>query len=78
MYHLLQHWSQVMMFSGLTIGQLREAYQIAAELVARFGDAHLPVFKRLHKEIQRAEQIHEIKSVALRLASAKVDTGEVD
>lgn len=52
--------------------QLREGYRIAAEVVALYGDAYLPLFQRLHGEIQKLSDTAELKSIALQIASANV------
>lgn len=57
---------------GITEEQLREAYKIAADIVARYGDAYLPVFERLHKEVQKLNVASDLKSIALNIASAKI------
>lgn len=57
---------------GITIEQLREAYQIAAEVVARYGDAYLPVFNRLHQEMEKVKEMERMKSLALNVAIAKI------
>lgn len=61
---------------AITTQQLDEAYVIAAELVAKFGDVHLPVFQRLHREIQQINQAIEIKTIALNLYSANNKNAE--
>lgn len=55
---------------GITVEELQASYRSAAKIVARYGDAYLPVFKRLHEEVQKLERASEIKTIALSVASA--------
>lgn len=57
---------------GTATLQINEAYQIAAELVTKFGDKHLPVFKRLHSEIKKMEETTEIKFIAMSVANQNI------
>lgn len=48
---------------------LEYAYNIAAEIVRKFGDTYLPLFKRMHTEMQKRSAEHELKKIALSVAS---------
>jgi len=37
----------------ITLSVLKEAYQTAAKVVADHGDVYLPIFERLHNEIEQ-------------------------
>lgn len=54
----------------LTPKQIKKAYYIAAEIVSRFGDPYLPLFKRLHDEVQRINEIQDLKAIAIGVISA--------
>jgi hypothetical protein len=58
---------------GITEKQLLEAYRIAAEIVSRYGDAYLPVFERLHMEVQKLNATSDLKSIALIMASSNIN-----
>ena len=47
--------------------KLKKAYLIAAKLVSKFGDAHLPVFERLHGEIISLNKNEDLKRLAFQL-----------
>jgi hypothetical protein len=51
--------------------QLLKCYHIAARIVSLYGDAYLPVFKRLHKEVEMRKANDELMTVALNLASSE-------
>jgi hypothetical protein len=59
--------------TGITKQQLLEAYRIAAQVVALYGDAYLPAFERLHKEMEKCNQSDEIKTIALNIASGIIN-----
>lgn len=58
---------------GITVEQLYEVYHIAASVVTKYGDVYIPIFKRLHKEVQKIEEETQIKTLALKIASANID-----
>jgi hypothetical protein len=51
--------------NGLSSKEIREAYEIAAQLVVKYGDAHLPVFERMYKEVQNTKKKQNLKDLAL-------------
>lgn len=53
--------------ANITIEQIRDAYQTVAVLVAKFGDAYLPVFERLHHELKVAEQKSGLRILAKQI-----------
>ena len=55
--------------SRLNSDKIKEAYQIAAELVSKFGDMHLVVFTRLHSEIEAIKERDKIKLFANTIAA---------
>ena len=52
----------------VTLSDLRKAYQVAAQLVAKDGDKYLPLFERLDQEIEAREHQENIKAKALEIA----------
>ena len=49
--------------------ELERAYTIAAEIVQKFGDTYLPLFERLHMEMQKRQTSLELRSIALGVAN---------
>ncbi len=62
------------LIESITIDKLHGANLIAARIVAKYGDAYLPVFNRLHKEVQKQKESEEIKNIALTVASGISNT----
>lgn len=58
--------------------KLYHFYHVAAEVVSKYGDAYLPVFKSLHNEMQASNKDAQIKYIALRLASANVSLDSME
>ncbi len=56
---------------GLTFEEIHKLYRVAARVVAMYGDAYLPVFSRLHTEVEKINTLENIKSVALEMAFGK-------
>lgn len=52
----------------LTDERLNEAYEIMAGIVRDLGDEYLPVFKRLHEEIEKRKAAGNLKDIALQVA----------
>ncbi|MGN7822929.1 hypothetical protein ACTJJB_22610 [Chitinophaga sp. 22536] len=48
---------------------LERAYFIAAEVVAKYGAAYLPIFERLHSEIKAQQQQQELVKLSCELAA---------
>ena len=57
----------------LTEEQIKHAYQIAAKVVRLHGDKYLPIFQRLHIEMEKIKQNEQIKAIALSVSSDIVD-----
>jgi hypothetical protein len=55
--------------NGITKEQLMTCYHLAAKAVSLYGDSYLPVFKRLHEEVEKTKQNEDMKSLALILIS---------
>lgn len=53
----------------ITKDQLMNYYHLAARIVSLYGDAYLPVFKRLHDEVEKIKCDENIKTLALTVAS---------
>lgn len=51
-----------------TIEELEHAQMIAANVVAIFGDAYLPIFERVLKEIYEYQKRMSVKSLALNIS----------
>jgi hypothetical protein len=54
---------------GITKEQLMKCYHLAASIVSLYGDAYLPIFKRLHDEVEKIKCNENIKTLALTVAS---------
>lgn len=52
-----------------TIEELEHAQMIAANVVAIFGDAYLPIFERVLKELYEYQKRMSVKSLALNLST---------
>ena len=52
----------------VTLSDLRQAYRVAAQLVAKDGDKYLPLFERLDQEIEAREHQENIKAKAFKIA----------
>lgn len=52
----------------LVKADLIRARQIAAQIVARFGDDYIPVFRRLLTEVENLNCVQETKGLALKMA----------
>lgn len=62
-----------MVDQNLTPEQIRKVYKIAAEVVRLYGDTYLPVFERIHEEVEKINQKQSMKTLALSVASANSD-----
>ncbi len=54
----------------ITIELLEEAHKASAEIVKRHGDNYLPIFIRMHKEIEQRKNNQSYKEIALQIASS--------
>jgi hypothetical protein len=53
----------------VTIEDLRRGRRIMAGIIAQYGDVYLPIFIRLDKELQQAEENERMKKLALEIAA---------
>lgn len=52
----------------VTDEQLRECYAVMAEVITRYGDSYLPIFERIHKELEVRKERQTLIDEALRLS----------
>ncbi|HAA13071.1 MAG TPA: hypothetical protein DCE41_15815 [Cytophagales bacterium] len=52
----------------ITLDRVRNAYKISARVVHLYGDRYLPLFERLHKELEAMEKKEVLKKIALKVA----------
>lgn len=55
----------------VTLPTLTQAYQTAAKTVANYGEDYLPIFEKLHQEIDRMQNKNEMLAKALEIAVDK-------
>lgn len=53
----------------LTDEKLQAAYVIIAEIVTKYGDKYLPIFKRLHEEKLQRQANADLKAIAQQVLS---------
>jgi hypothetical protein len=51
-----------------TVQEIEHAMKIAAKVVAVYGDTYLPIFKRLHSELLKAQESNATKNLAIQIA----------
>ena len=52
----------------ITDEQLRECYAVMAEVITRYGDCYLPIFERIHKELETRKERQALLDKALKLS----------
>lgn len=52
-----------------TLEELIHYRQIAAKVVALYGDTYLPVFERMHKEVLDRQKNDDLLSIAISIAN---------
>lgn len=52
----------------VTDEQVDKAYGIMARIVRDYGDAYLPIFKRLHEEREARKAKGDLRNIALQIA----------
>ncbi len=52
----------------VTIEELTRAVKIAARVVTLYGEVYLPIFNRVHAELEKAKQNRSETEIALDLA----------
>jgi hypothetical protein len=60
--------------NSLTLEELERCYIIAARVVAEFGDTYLPLFERMHREVEMAKKASELKRLALAVVDENKKT----
>lgn len=60
----------------ITKKDIEEDYKIAAEIVALYGDGYLPVFERVHREMEKIIEADGIKSLALKIAYVSINNNK--
>lgn len=51
-----------------SLEQLEEGLKISARIVAQYGKEYLPVFKRLHQEVEKMKADQSKEDLAIQLA----------
>lgn len=52
----------------LTDENLQAAYKIIAGIVRQHGETYLPVFKRIHEEVELRKKQNDLLSLAIQIA----------
>lgn len=52
----------------LTDENLQAAYKIIAGIVSQHGETYLPIFKRVHEEVELRKKQNDLLSLAITLA----------
>lgn len=52
----------------VTNEQLRECYAVMAEVITRYGDLYLPIFERIHRELEARKERQALLDKALKLS----------
>jgi hypothetical protein len=53
----------------LTDQKLRSAYVLIAEIVTAHGEVYLPIFKRIHDEVEARKANRDLLSIASAIAN---------
>jgi hypothetical protein len=61
------------LIDGISKDQLMNCYRLAAQVASIYGDAYLPVFQRLHDEVEKTKRNADIKSIAMLIATCNND-----
>ncbi len=70
-----------MLFKGkrksreVTLADLEDGYRKIAILIDLYGDVYLPIFIRLHKEIEAKKEADKFKLLAMKVANNNVPKG---
>lgn len=54
---------------AITLSELEEGYKTIALMIRHYGDIYLPIFIRLHKEIEAKRNSQMFKSLAMKVAN---------
>lgn len=60
----------------ITVEDLLHATKIAAKVISLYGDVYLPIFKRLHTELEKAQQQEAEKEKWMRLVNSYLPDDE--
>ncbi len=52
----------------LTDEDLQTAYLLIAGIVKKHGDAYLPIFKRVHEEVELRKKQNDLLQLAMKIA----------
>ena len=52
----------------VTDEELEKPYKIIAKIVRDYGDKYLPIFQRIHDEVERRKANQGLKDIALQIA----------
>lgn len=61
------------MANHVSDAELEHALKIAARVVVLYGDAYLPVFNRMHREVENRKAAKEKENLAHQLARKYAD-----
>jgi len=53
----------------VTDENIEKAYIIMAQIIQKYGDKYLPIFKRIHEEREARKANQDLKNIALQVAS---------
>lgn len=62
------------MNNEISLDDLTRAVKIAARVVVLYGDVYLPIFNRLHSELEKAKENLGAKESAIQLARKYAET----
>ena len=62
------------MSKEISLEDLTRAVKIAARVVVLYGDVYLPIFNRLHSELEKAKENLGAKEAAIQLARKYAET----
>lgn len=60
--------------SDITLESVLEAYQLIAKIIAHYGNDYLPIFERLHNEMQKYQAQHSLLNIAHHLGKENLST----
>lgn len=60
--------------SEITLDDIIDAYAVIARIVTIYGDKYLPIFERLHREIEEHKMKNKMLNIARNVAFGKLST----
>ena len=57
----------------VTDAVLGHAYMVMAGIIRDNGEKYLPIFKRLHEEMERRKAANDLKDIALQVAAGVIE-----